>query len=330
MDQALVVLTDSDLSSDGAEERILSEHGFALRRLRCRTAEDVIAGATDADALIVQWAPITGEVLNALPRCRFVSRIGIGVEMIDLEAATRRGVAVANTPEYCVEEVSTHAIAMLLSCVRRLPALDRSVRGGAWRGPQVAPDSRRPSQTTVAILGFGRIGSRTADGVAGMGFRVVVHDPFIPSEVIAARGYEAVSFEAALERADVVSLHVPLTGQTRRLIDEAAIARLRPGTFIVNTCRGGLVDEAALVAGLESGRIAGAGLDVFEREPLPRESPLLTNPNVVLSPHSAWFSPPALQELAHSAALNVVQFLQGGHVASIINPDYEATAAARP
>jgi D-3-phosphoglycerate dehydrogenase len=329
MSEGLVVLTDSDLTSGHVEERILSDHGFELRRASCRTADDVVIAAGEADALIVQWAPVTAEVLDALPRCRFVSRIGIGVDMIDLDAATQRGVAVANTPDYCVEEVTAHAIALLLACVRRLPQLDRSVRDGAWHGPRTAPDSRRPSHTTVAILGFGRIGSRAAHAAAGIGFRVVVHDPFVPAQDIAARGYEPVPFDEALDRADVVSLHVPLTSTTRKLIDGAAIERLRPGAFIVNTCRGGLIDEPALVAGLESGRIAGAGLDVFEQEPLPRDSPLLSNANVVLSPHSAWYSPPALEELASSAALNVVRFLEGAEVGSILNPGYDRAAIAR-
>jgi D-3-phosphoglycerate dehydrogenase len=325
----VVVITDSDLASQGAEEGVLSSAGLAVRRESCQTGADVVAVAADADALIVQWAPITTEVLAQLPRCRMVSRIGIGLDMIDIEAATRLGIAVANTPSYCIEEVSVHAVALILACVRGILVLDRGVRAGGWSGPRDISGAGRPSLTTVAVIGFGRIGSHTASAASALGFTVIVHDPFVPDDVITADGHVPVTFDEALERADVLTLHAPLNAHTRTMIGASEIERMRPGAFVVNTCRGGLIDEQALTAALAAGHLGGAGLDVFEQEPLPAESLLRTMPNVVLTPHTAWYSRAALAELPVDAAQQVVDFLAGRAVSSIVNPDYVRQADGR-
>jgi D-3-phosphoglycerate dehydrogenase len=322
----LVVITDSDLPRDGADVAILEAAGLRVQRAACRTAEDVVAAAQEASALIVQWAPITAAALDGLPACRFVSRLGIGYDMIDVAAATQRGVAVANTPDYCVEEVAAHTVALVLALGRRVVTLDAAVRAGRWAVVADAPGALRPSRATLAVVGFGRIGSLTAAHAAALGFRVVVHDPHVPAATVRAAGHEPLALAEALAIADVVSLHVPLTAQTRHLLDADALAQMQPGALLVNTCRGGLIDEAALARALHDGRLAGAGLDVFEEEPLPADSPLRDAPNLVLTPHAAWYSPASLQELPRRAARQVVDFLAGRPVTSIVNPGYAERA----
>ncbi|HEX7134509.1 MAG TPA: C-terminal binding protein [Iamia sp.] len=319
MAQHTVVITDSDLPDAGAEEAVLRAAGLEVRRADCRTADDVIRVGADAVALIVQWAPITAAVLDQLPACRFVSRLGIGYDMIDVDAAAARGVAVANTPDYCAEEVMAHAMAMVLAMGRGLPQLDRGVREGRWSVAQETPYLRRPSGTKVVVVGFGRIGSRVARAAAALGFDVAVHDEQLPEGVIAAAGFPSIGFTEALETADVLTLHVPLTPATRGLIDRAALARMKPGSQIVNTCRGGLIVEEDLAASLEAGHTGGAALDVFAVEPLPLDHPLRRAPNVILSPHAAWYSPASLAELPVKAAQQVVAFLEGRPVPSIVN-----------
>jgi D-3-phosphoglycerate dehydrogenase len=316
-DAPLVVITDSELPSGGIEEEVLEAAGLRVLRAGVRDEAALIAAASDADALMVQWAPITAAVLDGLPRCRFISRYGIGVDMIDLDAASERGVAVANTPDYCISEVTTHTVALILALTRSLPAHDRAVRAGEWlpvREPAVRPES-----TTVAVVGAGRIGRRVCRALVALGFHVVAHDPFVTADALRAEGAEPVTLEEAIRRGDVVTLHLPLTPGTAHMIDAAALASMRPGALLVNTCRGGLVDESALVAALAAGQVGGAALDVFEHEPLPADSELRRLDGVLLTPHAAWYSPDALAELPRRAAEQVVDFFAGRQVTSVLN-----------
>jgi D-3-phosphoglycerate dehydrogenase / 2-oxoglutarate reductase len=293
---SLVVITDSDLG-EGVEEEVLEAAGHEVRRGAARSPEAIVEAAAGAEALIVQWAPITAEVLAELPALRFVSRLGIGVDMVDLEAATACGVAVANTPDYCIDEVVAHTVAFVLAATRGIVPHDRALRAGGWAPIATYPDAARPADRTVAVVGLGRIGSRVATQLQALGYRVLGVDPL-----------------------------APVTAATRHLIDEEALRRMRPGAILVNTCRGGLVDEPALLAALADGRLGGACLDVFEREPLPASSPLRSAERVVLSAHAAWYSPAALAELPRSAAVQVVDFLAGRTVPSIVNPGYVTKA----
>jgi D-3-phosphoglycerate dehydrogenase len=318
---SLVVITDSDLG-EGVEEEVLEAAGHEVRRGAGRTAADVLDAAVGADALIVQWAPITAAVLAELPALRFVSRLGIGVDMVDVEAATAHGIAVANTPEYCIDEVVAHTLAFVLAATRGIVQHDRAMRAGAWASIATYPAAARPSERTVAVVGLGRIGARVATQLAALGFRVLGVDPF----ATAPDGVVTAALDEAIATADIVTLHLPLTAQTRHLLAAAAFARMRPGAVLVNTCRGGLVDETAMLAALADGRLGGAYLDVYEQEPLPAASPLRTAERVVLSAHAAWYSPTALAELPRSAATQVVDFLAGRTVASIVNPGYVTKA----
>jgi D-3-phosphoglycerate dehydrogenase len=322
MPQPLVVMTDSDLPSDGGAAQLLSAAGFAVRTAQCATAAEVVVASEGASALVVQWAQVDAQAFDAIAPLRFVSRLGIGVDMIDVGAATARGIAVANTPDYCTQEVAAHTIAFALALLRALPSLDAGIRAGRWAPTRDGHGAVRPSETTVAVIGYGRIGSQVADSLRALGFDVVVCDPFVRPERIVAAGHRAVQLDEALAVADLVSLHTPLTATTRRLLDGKRIAAMKPGARIVNTCRGGLIDERALADALADGSLGGAALDVYENEPLPPESPLRRAPNVVLTPHAAWYSPAALDELPRRAAENVVAFMAGHGIPSIVNPAY--------
>jgi D-3-phosphoglycerate dehydrogenase / 2-oxoglutarate reductase len=321
-----VAITDSNLASS-ADEDILRDAGITAVRLQVSTEGDVIAALSrvPADALIVQWAPVTAAVLDAAPRCRFVSRLGIGYEMIDVAAATRRGVAVANTPDYCVGEVAAHTLAMALWLVRGLGRFDAAVRAGQWAAAAAYPAAARPADTVIGVVGLGRIGTQVATQAEAIGFNVVGHDPYAAP----GGGIRLTSLEDLLRSSHLVTLHAPLTAETRHLIRADTIALMRPGALLVNTCRGGLIDEPAVAAALRAGRLAGAALDVFETEPLPAESPLRSLPNVLLSPHAAWYSPASLAGLPVRAAQQVVDFLAGVPVPSIVNPAYLEHVAQR-
>ena len=323
----LVIITDSDLPNPGTEERILIDAGLTVQRAHCTTSEEVIEVAQAATALIVQWVPITPAVFEALPGIRIISRLGIGYDMVDVEAATRYGVAVANTPEYCIEEVVTHTLAGILALLRGVLPLDQAVRSGRWGVVGIFPAACRPSTTTIAIIGYGRIGRGVAAVLVALGFRVLVCDPY--ADVSQTSGLVGCDLETALSKADLVTLHAPLTDETRHMINEDSLAAMRPGALLVNTCRGDLVDEDAVARALHTGTLGGAALDVFTQEPLPGTSPLRDAPNLILSPHAAWYSPAALADLPLHAARNVVRFLAGDGTSSIVNPEYLECVEAR-
>lgn len=315
-----MVITDCDLPGQAGED-VLRSAGLSVTRASCVTEEDVVEAARGATALVVQWAPVSSAVLDQLGSLRFVSRLGIGYDMIDVEAAAARGIAVANTPTYCVEEVASHTVAMLLALTRGLVGYDRAVRAGEWAPTHARPMAVRPSTTTVAVIGYGRIGALTAQHCRALGFRVLVHDPYVDADVIRHAGCQPVDLDEALSSADALTLHAPLTPRTRHLVNARTLAAVKPGAVIVNTCRGPLVDDAALVDALRSGRLSGAALDVYESEPLAPDHPLCGLDNVILTPHAAWYSPEALADLPVHAARNVVDFLAGRPVDSIVNGD---------
>jgi D-3-phosphoglycerate dehydrogenase / 2-oxoglutarate reductase len=319
---AVVVITDCDHGGVDPERAVLDGHDVELRVLDCRTPEEVAAQAGDADALINQYVPITGEVLDALPRCRLVVRYGVGVDNVDVEAATGRGVWVANVPDYGRDEVADHTLALALSLLRGVVVLDRSVRDRAW-DLEAARPLRRLSTLTWGVVGCGAIGRGVAGRAAGLGMRVLGHDlPGVRSEA----PIERVALEELLEGADVVSLHAALTPESHHLIGAGALARMRPTAFLVNTARGGLVDAAALLDALEAGELAGAALDVLEGEP-PDELGwrLARHPRVVATPHAAWYSEEAFHTLKSEVAREALRVLEGGEPRSPVN-----APAARP
>lgn len=315
-----VVITDVDHGAVSEEEAVAAAEGLELVRAACRTEAEVIAAAQGAAALIVQYAPITRAVLEALPGLKAVGRYGVGVDNVDVEAATQHGVAVCNVPDYGTEDVSDHAIALALSLARGTVGLDRALRAGSYSLEPVQP-LHRVAGRTFGVVGLGLIGAATARKARGVGYRTIGFDPLHAPGTTTADGTEAVSFAELIERSDVVSLHVPLNAHTRHLIDAGVLAAMKPGAVLVNTCRGGVVDTEALVDALRSGAIRGAGLDVFEQEPLPQGSPLLALPNTVLTPHAAWYSEESQQELKARTAQNVADVVAGRRPRNIVNPE---------
>ena len=322
MSAPFILVSDCDLPGTVIEDTLRAA-GLRAERAASGSIDDIAAVGADAEGLVVQWAQITGEVMDRLPNLRIISRVGIGYDMVDVEAATARGIAVANTPSYCIEEVAAHTIAMIMTQARGLPAYDRAVRAGVWKAVDAQPLAVRPSTTTVSVLGFGRIGSLVARGLRGLGFRVLVADPYAPADAVRAAGCEPVEIPEAIARADLLTLHVPLTDATRHLIDAAALATMKQGSVIVNTCRGPLIDEDALAASLREGHLGGAALDVFAEEPLAADSPLRALDTVLLTPHAAWYSPEALADLPVHAADNIIRYLAGESV-PIVNPTFAA------
>ena len=316
-----ILITDCDLPGDAAEQTLRAA-GFRVERAPDTSFETLAALGAEADGLIVQWRHIDAELMDRMPRLRMISRLGIGYDMVDVAAATARGIAVANTPGYCVEEVAAHTIAMIMAQARGLADYDRALRAGEWAPVAARPMAVRPSSTTVSVLGFGRIGSLVARGCRALGFRVLVADPYAPADAIRAADCEPVTVDEAIAAADLLTLHVPLTEDTRHLIDAESIATMRQGAVIVNTCRGPLIDENALVEALHSGHIGAAALDVFEEEPLAAGAALREAPRVLLTPHAAWYSPQALEDLPVHAAENLVEFFGGRPVSAIVNRDH--------
>jgi D-3-phosphoglycerate dehydrogenase len=318
----VVVITDCDHDTIDPEQAVLDGHDVELRRLQCRAPEEVAAQAADADVLINQYVPITAEVLDALPRCRLVVRYGVGVDNVDLEAAAVRGVWVANVPDYGRDEVADHTLALVLSMLRGVVALDRSVHAGTWDLEPARP-LHRLGTLTWGVVGCGAIGTAVAERAAGLGMRVLGYDV----EGVRSRPpIERVPLEELLSRADVVSLHATLTRESHHLIGEDALARMRPTARLVNSARGGLVDSGALLAALDAGALAGAALDVLETEP-PDDLGwrLARHPRVVATPHAAWYSEEAFLTLKIEVAREALRVLEGGKPRSPVN-----APAARP
>lgn len=315
-----ITIVDSDNDSFEQEQEVASRCGIELVKEQATTEEEVVAAARGADAILVQYAPITAAVLDALPGLKAVGRYGVGVDTVDVEAATARGIAVCNVPDYGVQEVSDHAIALTLSVVRGTAQLDRLVRAGEYGLVPVKP-LRRISALRFGAVGLGRIGAATAVKARALGFTVVGSDPMLETGSRTADGIEVVDLDTLLTTCDVVSLHVPLIPSTRHLIDEAALARMVPGAILVNTCRGGVVDTEAVARALQDGRLKGAGLDVFEEEPLGLDSPLMDCPTAVLTPHASWYSEESSAELKRRVTEAVAAVIRGERPRDILNPE---------
>jgi D-3-phosphoglycerate dehydrogenase len=277
----------------------------------CLTEDEVIATAAEADAILVREAPVSARVIDALPRCRAIVRYGVGVDNIDLEHARQRRIYVANVPGYGTEEVSDHAAALLLACIRSLRTRDANLRQGRFE-TDIREPILRTTGKTLGLIGYGQIGRALHRKWKGfLPRRVLVFDPYAPPAAIQEGGAEAVELDKLFAESDYISLHAPLTPQTRHLINAANLGKMKTSAILINTARGELIDESALTAALAEGRIAAAGLDVFEQEPLARDHPFIGMPNVVLSGHVGWYSKDAVKELQTRGAQEIVRVLSG-------------------
>ena len=316
-----IVITDFGLPGEELEEAELRAAGlnYELVRLSWKPGDDLTPHVSDADALMVGWAQIRRPLFAALKRCRIISRYGIGVDMIDLEAATEHGIPVRNVPDYGIDEVSTHTLAFVLALNRRLVQHHAHVAAGKWAGAPGGVPARLNTQT-LGVLGLGKIGRAVARKAAGVGLAVIAHDPYLADEQVQAAGPEPVSLDGLLARADYVCIHCPLTTNTRHLIGAAQVGKMKPSAYLINMARGPIVDQAALVEALRTGVIAGAALDVLEEEPPAPDDPLLSLPNVLFSPHSSSLSAESLQQLRRDAARNVARVLRGEPPRAVVNP----------
>lgn len=315
---AKVVLTDYVWDTLDVEKKTLA--GLAeLVALRTRTPEEFLPAAADCDALLNTYAgPITADAMARMPKCRIIARYGIGVDTIDLDAATKAGIIVTNNPTYCIEEVAEHTMALLLAAARKVAFYDRLVRGGRWELPPGKPIFRLAG-SRLGLVGFGNIARRVAARAAAFGMRVLFSDPFVEDGQFKVPG-EKMDLPSLLREADFVSLHPPLTPQTRKMIGDEAFALMKPGAFLINCARGPIVDTEALVRALDGGKIAGCALDTTDPEPLPDPHPLRGRENVIVNPHAAWYSEQAMAGLQAGAPAEVRRVLSGEWPVNVVNP----------
>jgi D-3-phosphoglycerate dehydrogenase len=315
-----VVIADQPAADNDVEAAAFAASGLPLDTvwLGAREPERVLEHAADADALVMSWVPMTRGVIDQLRRCRVIARFGIGVDMIDLDAATQRGILVCNTATYCLDEVSNHAVGLLLMLNRGLLADVDAVRSGHWSRVG-APPPRRLTGQRLGLIGLGHIGRLVARKARGLGLEVVAFDPYLRQSTSEVDGTPLLELAEVLRTADFVSVHCPLNASTRHLLGAAEFQVMKPTAFIVNTARGGVIDQAALTDALASGRLAGAGLDVFETEPLPLDDSLRQLNNVILTPHSASSSVESSAECRRVAVEHVVTVLRGGVPSDVVN-----------
>jgi D-3-phosphoglycerate dehydrogenase len=315
----LALYTDTDGLDITPGVDVLKAAGFRVEQAEVADEGELarLVNELQPTALLATYAPVTAAVLAAAPSIRLVSVCSVGFDRVDVAAAGVAGVWVANVPAAATEEVATHALAMALALVRRLPFLDRSVRSGEWQH-DVAGAPRRLSESTLGVLGLGRIGRRLAELSRGVFGRVLGYDPYLPV-ADHPRGVEQAGFDRCLAESDVLSLHLPLNDETAHVIDAGALASVRPGAFLVNVSRGGLIDERALIEALDGGRLAGAGLDVTWPEPPPRDSPLRSHPRVLLTPHSGFHSDSTTEAYLLAQAGNVAEWARSGRPTSPVN-----------
>lgn len=306
-----VVVTDHAFSNTDYERAVAEAAGAEFAEHSCATVEETVAAVEGADVALVNLAPMTAEVLGTMRTGSTIVRYGVGVDNVDLDAAREAGVRVTNVPDYGVQTVADHASAALLALSRRLAPFDAEIRAKGWVTATGLGPIRGWRQHTLGVLGFGRIGQAVANRLRPFGPTIIAYDPFCPDEVFAASGVERVGLHELAERATAISVHAPLTNETRQVVDDAFFNRLQDGAILVNTSRGGLLDESALASALRAGRLAGALLDVMQQEPIPLDSPLRDLPNLTLTPHAAYYDEESLDNLQRLASEEAARALRG-------------------
>lgn len=302
------------------QRRICEERGFEYITLDCADEAEVIDKCQDADAILVVYTKITASIINSLPKCKVIIRFGIGYDVIDVAAATKKGIFVCNIPDYCIEEVATHTVAMLLDISRKVTFYNNDVKAGRW----VVADGytlHRLSNQTIGFVGFGNIARQAARYMAAFGSNIIAYDPFLPEEVFESNHVTQVDFDTLLSQSDIISLHLPLFDNTYHIIDKAAIAKMKDGAKLVNTSRGPLICEDALLEAVNSGKLTAAALDVVEFEPLTEANyRLFESGRIVVSPHAAFSSEESMDDMLEKIALTACQ---------ILSNDFNETAVKR-
>jgi D-3-phosphoglycerate dehydrogenase len=320
--------TDYTWPSVDPERKVLADGGVELIVAPSSDEATLARLATDIDAILFCFAKVTPAVLRAARKCVVASRYGIGVDNIDRLTCNELGIVVTNVPDYCMDEVTDHVMAMVLAFNRDLGRLDSAVKRGGWGKTPLPSHSRRLRHTTLGIVGMGRIGRALVPRAAAFGMSILAHDPYV-QPASAPPGVRMTSLDDLLASSDFVTVHSPLTAETRGLIGREQLRRMKQTAFLVNAARGPLVDEKALVEALQSGAIAGAGLDVLETEPPAADSPLLRMPNVIITPHTAFYSQESLLELETRTAGEVLRVLNGQRPQNWINPEIAGRTRAK-
>ncbi len=314
-----VIVTDYSFPTLDIEAAILRPTGAEFAFAQCKTRELLLPFVADAEVVITQFAPITAEVIAAMTKARAIVRYGIGVDNIDLEAAKVKGIAVANVPDYCIDEVADHTLAFILGLTRQVVSNCERLKGGQWGLATSIDQMVALRDRTVGVVGFGRIGREVVARLRAFKCRVIVFDPVVPASEIEAWGASAGELATVLEQTDIVTLHCPSNAKTRGMIGREALGRMRKGALLVNVARGDLVDPAALLEALDNGHLGGAALDVFNPEPIPAGHAILSRGSVILASHIASVSVPAVQKLRETVAKQAAQALRGERMTNIVN-----------
>lgn len=320
----LVVITDCDHGSIEEEKREFQRIGVELILAQIKEEEEVIRFCQEADGLINQYTLLTRRVLEHLPKCKVISRYGVGVDSVDLRAATEFGIIVANVPDYCVEEVTNHTIALILTLLRKTAFYDRKVKSNLWDFRLGIPIYRIKGRI-LGLIGCGRIGLEVAKKMIPFGLKVIAFDPYLHR---VEEGVELKDFDTVLKESDILSIHCPLNESTLHLIGEREFRKMKKKPLLINTSRGAIVDEKALIQALKEGLLSGAGLDVLEKEPPDSTNPLLEMENVILSPHVSFYSVESISELKQRTAENVSSVLLGKWPRSVVNPEVKGKTRA--
>jgi D-3-phosphoglycerate dehydrogenase len=326
MERMKVAITDYIEDDLDWEKTELAKAGIELaaHQLKFRPEEEIIAATRDADVVVVNMVKMTDAVISRMAKCRLLIRHGIGCDNVDIASCTRHGIPFAYQPDYCTEDVAEHAIALLFACARKLPAsravLDRSVAKGEWDFGGLFPLSRMQGKT-LGIMGAGRIGVRIAQKLSAFGLRILAHDPLLSEERRRELGLEWVEQDALFRASDFLTIHTPLNDQTRHIVNARTLALMKKTAYLINTARGGMVDIDALAAALRSGSIAGAALDVYDREPPPPDFPLYDMENVILTPHTGWASLESGWEIRRNILADILAAAEGKPPRCLVNKD---------
>ena len=314
-----ILITDYAWASIEPERQVLSEIGAELIAAETGEEAELLTFAPMMDGILTCWKPVREPVIAAAEKCQIIGRCGIGLDNIDVEAATERGIVVTNVPAYCIDEVSDHAMGLLLACARKIPRFDRAIRGGTWE-QNIGPAMYRLRGKTLGVIGFGRIAQSIVPKAKGFGLTVNICSPRTDPELIQQHGAQKVAFPELLATSDFITIHAPLTPETQRMFSYAEFRAMKSTAYLINTARGGIVDTYALTAALHNGEIAGAGLDVLAVEPPEPNEELLTLDNVVVTPHAAFISEESIFDLEVTAATCVVDVLTGKLPETVVNP----------
>jgi len=323
-------VTDYEYESLSLERGIIESLGAEfVDTFQCKTEDEVIEAARDADGLIVQYAKITRRVIDNLEKCRVIATYSIGVDKIDVQAATERGICVANVPDYCLEEVSDHTLTLLLALARKLCLANSAVKEKFW-DYKVAKPIYRIKGKKLGLAGFGNIARRVAEKSAGFGMEIIAYDPFVKPEQAARWNARLVGFDELVAESDFISVHVPLSEKTQYMFNIDIFRKMKRTALVINVSRGPVIKEADLIKALQDRLIAGAALDVAEVEPIDRSNPLLAMDNVIVTPHYAWYSEESAQALQRGAAEQVAQVLQGYYPTNLVNRELLGKLQLKP